>query len=172
MSAATVSPGAVGVNSNARVRPRSPRPSATVISIDEARRRLRGGAALEAAIARHPASGARIGTARSVEVPVATKAAALGTDALTRQLVRTAVGVVLSAVLFAAALGAGLLLRPAQFSGDTWIHSVSQGESVWGLAEGLGLSRSLESVVEDIYSLNSLATPTLQPGQQLVLPAE
>lgn len=172
MSAATVSPGAVGVDSGVRVRPRSPQPSATVISIDEARRRLRGGVALEASIARHPASGARGVRGRSEEAAAPVKEAALGADSLMRQLAKVAVAALLSAVLFAAALGAGLLLRPAQFSGDTWVHSVSQGESVWGLAEGLGLSRSLESVVEDIYSLNSLATPTLQPGQQLVLPAE
>lgn len=171
MSAATVSPGVMGAGPGSRVHPRSPRPSATVVSIDDARRRLRGEAGLEAAIARHPASGTRTGAAR-VEVSSPVTAGGLDAGAIVRPLVKILVGVLLSALLFVAALGGGLLLRPAEFSGETWVHSVSQGESVWGLAQGLGLSRPLESVVEDIYSLNALTSATLQPGQQLVLPAE
>lgn len=174
MSAATVSPGVAGVESGVRVRPRSPRPSATIVSIEEARRRLRADAALEleSAIARHPASRARRNESTRTHRVAAAKTPNQAARFDLSVVVKVVVGLVFVVVLFASALGAGLLLRPTQFSGDTWMHSVAQGESVWGLAESLGLSRSLESVVEDIYALNSLTGATLQPGQQLVLPAE
>ena len=131
---------------------------AQIVSIDAARRRLRGAdpqsaGPLEAAPT--PATAARV-----VSPP------ALAT--FTRLLVW-----VLSAVAaFALALGVGLALRPAAYSGSTWVHSVTAGESVWGLAASLELSRPLEDVVEDIRSLNGLTTSALTPGQELLLPAQ
>ena len=152
---------------------------ATIISIDEARARLRGQTDLEASISRHPASrGAASrrweGTAHArARAQSAAQPAVKPLPALSlATIVKAVVALVLTMVLFASALGVGLMLRPAPFSGQTWVHSVAAGESVWGLAVSLELSRPLESVVEDIYALNALSDATLQPGQQLILPAE
>ena len=75
-------------------------------------------------------------------------------------------------VAFSVALGLGLALRPAPYGGETYVHSVTAGESVWGLAESLGSSRALEDVVADIVSLNALEANVLHPGQELLLPVE
>lgn len=181
-------------------------PAGTVVSIDEARARLRGRSDLDSSIARHPASarsrshgwaasqeaGERGGRGATLPgAPVQNVALAGATSDVARppaavhsattplvsllslsNVLKSLVAVALTLILFASALGVGLMLRPAPFSGQTLVHSVSSGESVWGLASSLGLSRPLESVVEDIYALNALSDATLQPGQQIILPAE
>lgn len=84
-----------------------------------------------------------------------------------------AVGWAMAAILtVSGALGLGLMLRPADYQGATWQHTVTAGESVWGLAVGIGSTRSLEQVVEDIRSLNQLEDATLHEGQVLMLPID
>lgn len=87
-------------------------------------------------------------------------------------VIQTLAWVSAALAVFAAALAMGLALRPAPYAGDTWEHTVVQGESVWGLANSLGLERSLEDVVTDIYALNDMAGSLLHPGQQILLPVE
>lgn len=87
-------------------------------------------------------------------------------------VIQTLAWVSAALAVFAAALAMGLALRPAPYVGDTWEHTVVQGESVWGLANSLGLERSLEDVVTDIYALNDMTGSLLHPGQQILLPVE
>ena len=138
---------------------------AEIISIDAARRRLRGVSPLEASMQRHPAAQNRPAPSKASEgdsplrLPV-------------NVFVRASVWLLAAIAAFALALGAGLALRPAPYSGSTWVHSVTAGESVWGLAASLNLPRPLEDVVGDIMSLNGLGSSGLQPGQEILLPGE
>ena len=155
--------------------------SATVVSIDEARRRLRqetagnvsvGSDAATVAGTRAPMGSAAVAGARSAAEATGTASSVLpGVDfaAVALRIVAWSVAVV---VAFSVALGLGLALRPAPYGGETYVHSVTAGESVWGLAESLGSSRALEDVVADIVSLNALEANVLHPGQELLLPAE
>lgn len=131
---------------------------ADVVSLEEARRRLRG-TAVEATIARHPAGKRLAATPR--------------TRASFAAIVVRGVAWVLGAVLaFAIALGVGLALQPPAYAGETWTHSVTAGESVWGLAASLESTRPLEEVVSDIMEMNRLTGAVIHPGQELLLPAE
>ena len=179
--------------------------SATVVSIDEARRRLRQETAgnvsvgsdaatvagAHAAVRSAAVVGARasmgsaavVGTRASMgpAAVAAPRSAAKATGtassvlpgvdfaAVVLRIVAWSVAVV---VAFSVALGLGLALRPAPYGGETYVHSVTAGESVWGLAESLGSSRALEDVVADIVSLNALEANVLHPGQELLLPVE
>ena len=178
--------------------------SATVVSIDEARRRLRqetagnvsvgsdaatvagahaavrsaavvgARASMGSAVvgARTPMGSAAVAAPRSAAKATGTASSVLpGVDfaAVVLRIVAWSVAVV---VAFSVALGLGLALRPAPYGGETYVHSVTAGESVWGLAESLGSSRALEDVVADIVSLNALDANVLHPGQELLLPAE
>ncbi len=80
----------------------------------------------------------------------------------------------LAALITVIALGAGLgaTLRDAPYDGETWVHSVSQGESLWSLAMAVNTGRPVEQVIEDIRQLNGLSDNTLLVGQELVLPAQ
>lgn len=154
---------------------------ATVVSIDEARRRLRretaGNVSVDSDAAtvagtRAPMGSAAVAGARSAAKATGTASSVLpGVDfaAVVLRIVAWSVAVV---VAFSVALGLGLALRPAPYGGETYVHSVTAGESVWGLAESLGSSRALEDVVADIVSLNALDANVLHPGQELLLPAE
>ena len=68
-------------------------------------------------------------------------------------------------------VGAGLYFQPDDYSGPTVAHSVTNGESVWSLAQAVDASRPLEQVVVDIERLNDIDGP-LQVGQRLQIPAE
>lgn len=70
------------------------------------------------------------------------------------------------------AVGAGLALQPSAYDGPTFTHAVVGGESLWGIAEGLGAQRPVDDVVYDIKQLNGLEGNSLQAGQQIVLPAQ
>lgn len=154
---------------------------ATVVSIDEARRRLRretaGNVSVDSDAAtvagtRAPMGSAAVAGARSAAKATGTASSVLpGVDfaAVVLRIVAWSVAVV---VAFSVALGLGLALRPAPYGGETYVHSVTAGESVWGLAESLGSSRALEDVVADIVSMNALDASVLHPGQELLLPAE
>ena len=166
---------------------------ATVVSIDEARRRLRRetagnvsvdtdaitvagahAAVRSAAVVGTRASmgSAAVAAPRSAAKATGTASSVLpGVDfaAVVLRIVAWSVAVV---VAFSVALGLGLALRPAPYGGETYVHSVTAGESVWGLAESLGSSRALEDVVADIVSLNALEANVLHPGQELLLPVE
>ncbi len=138
-----------------------------MVSIDEARRRLRGTQGLEATIARHPASASRSTKAvHRIEVNQRRSPMAVA------GMLRVSLWLLVTGLVFAVALGLGLALRPAPFSGETWTHSVVSGESVWGLAQSIGSKRPLEAVVADIMTLNALGDAVLQPGQQILLPTE
>ncbi len=136
----------------------SDRPAlADVVSIDEARARLRGSGSLAQSMARHPA-GTQIRSGSDLASFSANPA------------VRVVLWAVAVTVAFALALTIGLMLRPAPYSGQTWAHSVTAGESIWGLAQTIGSSRPLEDLVTDIIELNGLQGATIHPGQEILLP--
>ena len=155
--------------------------SATVVSIDEARRRLRretaGNVSVDSDAAtvagtRAPMGSAAVAGARSAAEATGTASSVLPRVDFTAVALRIVAWSVAVVVAFSVALGLGLALRPAPYGGETYVHSVTAGESVWGLAESLGSSRALEDVVADIVSLNALDANVLHPGQELLLPAE
>lgn len=84
----------------------------------------------------------------------------------------TAAYVVGTVVLFVLAGFIGGALRPSPDASSVWIHSVSQGESVWQLAALVETDRSVEDVVADIYALNSLESAVIHPGQEIALPLQ
>ena len=177
---------------------------ATVVSIDEARRRLRqetagnvsvdtdavtvagAHAAARSAVvvgarasmgsavvgARTPMGSAAVAAPRSAAKATGTASSVLPRVDFTAVALRIVAWSVAVVVAFSVALGLGLALRPAPYGGETYVHSVTAGESVWGLAESLGSSRALEDVVADIVSLNALDASVLHPGQELLLPVE
>ena len=154
---------------------------ATVVSIDEARRRLRwetaGNVSVDSDAAtvagtRAPMGSAAVAGARSAAEATGTASSVLPRVDFAAVVLRIVAWSVAVVVAFSVALGLGLALRPAPYGGETYVHSVTAGESVWGLAESLGSSRALEDVVADIVSLNALDANVLHPGQELLLPAE
>ncbi len=154
---------------------------ATVVSIDEARRRLRretaGNVSVDSDAAtvagtRAPMGSAAVAGARSAAEATGTASSVLPRVDFTAVALRIVAWSVAVVVAFSVALGLGLALRPAPYGGETYVHSVTAGESVWGLAESLGSSRALEDVVADIVSMNALDANVLHPGQELLLPAE
>ena len=154
---------------------------ATVVSIDEARRRLRRGTAGNVSVdsdaatvagTRAPMGSAAVAGARSAAEATGTASSVLPRVDFTAVALRIVAWSVAVVVAFSVALGLGLALRPAPYGGETYVHSVTAGESVWGLAESLGSSRALEDVVADIVSLNALEANVLHPGQELLLPVE
>ncbi len=154
---------------------------ATVVSIDKARRRLRretaGNVSVDSDAAtvagtRAPMGSAAVAGARSAAEATGTASSVLPRVDFTAVALRIVAWSVAVVVAFSVALGLGLALRPAPYGGETYVHSVTAGESVWGLAESLGSSRALEDVVADIVSLNALDANVLHPGQELLLPAE
>ena len=166
---------------------------ATVVSIDEARRRLRqetagnvsvdtdavtvagAHAAVRSAVvvgARASMGSAAVAAPRSAAKATGTASSVLPLVDFTAVALRIVAWSVAVVVAFSVALGLGLALRPAPYGGETYVHSVTAGESVWGLAESLGSSRALEDVVADIVSLNALDASVLHPGQELLLPVE
>jgi hypothetical protein len=163
---------------------------ATVVSIDEARRRLRQETAGNVSVdtdavtvagahagavccsTRAPMGSAAVAGARSAAEATGTASSVLPRVDFAAVALRIVAWSVAVVVAFSVALGLGLALRPAPYGGETYVHSVTAGESVWGLAESLGSSRALEDVVADIVSLNALDANVLHPGQELLLPAE
>lgn len=49
---------------------------------------------------------------------------------------------------------------------------VSQGDTIWGLAEQYASDEKLESWIVEFADLNNLVSSSLEPGQTLLLPAE
>ena len=134
------------------------RGAGTVVLIDEARRRLRGdlGVGAEGDQVR-PKATSEVLPLHSPLLAMALRVMAWGLAAV---------------IAFSVAFGAGMVLRPAPYGGETFVHSVTSGESVWSLAESLGSTRALEEVVADIVSLNALDASVLHPGPELLLPTE
>ena len=67
------------------------------------------------------------------------------------------------------AIGAGLVLQTSPYDGPTRVVSVSRGDSVWSLAQGVDTSRPLQDVVTDIEQLNDIQG-ALQVGQEVRIP--
>ena len=67
------------------------------------------------------------------------------------------------------AIGAGLALQTSPYDGPTRVVSVSSGDSVWSLAQGVDTSRPLQDVVTDIEQLNDIQG-ALQVGQEVRIP--
>ena len=67
------------------------------------------------------------------------------------------------------AIGAGLALQTSPYDGPTRVVSVSRGDSVWSLAQGVDTSRPLQDVVTDIEQLNDIQG-ALQVGQEVRIP--
>lgn len=63
----------------------------------------------------------------------------------------------------------GTLAQPSAYSGPTRTHSVTPGESVWSIAQGITGGSSLEQTVIDIETLNSL-DGGLAVGERIVVP--
>ncbi len=90
------------------------------------------------------------------------------------------VGVIKAAAYFAVATllagigaGVGVLFQPSVDPADTRVAAVQQGDSLWSIAGGLGISdRSVEDVVTDIRMLNGLETNAVVPGQMLTVPTK
>ena len=78
-----------------------------------------------------------------------------------------------SAVAFIAAtgiaVGAGLALQTQPYDGPTRVVSVTSGDSVWSLAQGVSTTRPLKDVVNDIEELNDVQG-ALQVGQEVRVP--
>lgn len=74
------------------------------------------------------------------------------------------------ALVMCAAVYIGLSLQ-GTYEGQTIVHSVQAGESVWSLAAEVAGERPLQDVVADIYRLNDLSGG-LKYGQQIVLPVQ
>ncbi len=148
---------------------RLPEPAPVIDLAAERRRRQVAEADLQRAIARHPAGSALatadMGGKETDGPPVQYR--------IVVPLYAKVVGWVLAFALVIGIGGAlGAAFRPAPFAGETYTHSVASGESLWGLAAGLGSARALEDVVEDIRALNGLDDATLHPGQEILLPLE
>ena len=150
----------------------------------ERRRRQVRDADLQRAIARHPAGTAFGAASFGAASFGATSFGAASSGVASPRTVPTAYRLVvplyakIAGWVLALALVAGLggvlgtAFRPGPYVGETYTHTVAAGESLWGLAEGLGSSRELGIVVEDIRSLNGLDSATLHPGQEVILPLE
>lgn len=72
-------------------------------------------------------------------------------------------------VLGAAGVGVGLLVSPGVYDGPTTLHSVTSGESLWSIAQGVATNRPLEEVVTDIEALNGISGG-LAVGQLVEVP--
>ena len=84
------------------------------------------------------------------------------------QIARRRAAVLLVAVL-AVATGAGVTnLVTVPTSAE--VHIVRQGETLWELARTYSPSADPRSYVHEVRELNHLASPTVFPGQALVLP--
>ena len=168
---------------------------APVIDLDaERRRRIASGRigpgrdALEDAVRRHPAGSYAANASSQIFAapvsPVITRPAqrvdsvkstarsAASAHSTKRLLRKAAVWTLATVLTFSGALGLGLALRPAPYQGETWQHTVTAGDSVWGLAAGLESGRPLAQVVEDIKTLNQLDGAAIYEGQVLQLPLD
>lgn len=148
--------------SQSPVFPDLPADEDNVIDLGQERHRLRPelATALErrAAMGRHPSVRSKGSGVRAGSAAVGQRMRVLG----------------YMAALVAVVVGGGYLglgLRAPEYSGSTWEHSVSAGESLWSLAASLETERPIEQVMEDIRHLNDLDADRLAVGQMLVLPA-
>lgn len=73
------------------------------------------------------------------------------------------------ALVIWASVVVGLWLQGSGYTGETVVHSVGSGESVWSLAASVPTDRALEDVVADIQQLNDLSGPLMR-GQHIILP--
>lgn len=81
----------------------------------------------------------------------------------------------LTVLVFVIALAVWFGVRVATASGsvEPVVHEVRAGETVWGIAERTyGPDTDLRRAVYEIERLNGLRACCLQPGDELVLPAE
>lgn len=167
MSAITVAPAASkrgSVDRHPRLRAIPDEPLADVREISTApsvQRRRRVLCAEDPAMRRRPAR-ASATMSPAVRTSRRSGASLVARAALTVLAVGAGVGV---------GVGAGLLAQPDAYSGPTVEHSVTAGESVWGLASAVGSDRPLEQVVVDIEQLNGIQGG-LTVGQEVMLPTE
>ncbi|WP_232217583.1 LysM peptidoglycan-binding domain-containing protein [Gleimia europaea] len=116
-------------------------------------------------------------SAKSSARPVAKrspKASATGlADTRSVGAIKTAAYVAVATLLAGIGAGVGVLFQTSVDPADTRIAAVQQGDSLWSIASGLGISdRSVEDVVTDIRMLNGLDANTVVPGQMLTVPTK
>ncbi|MBN2204448.1 MAG: LysM peptidoglycan-binding domain-containing protein [Thermoleophilia bacterium] len=76
-------------------------------------------------------------------------------------------------VVIALAVWLGVRVATASGSVEPVVHEVRAGETVWGIAERTySADTDLRRAVYEIERLNALRAGGLQPGDELVLPAE
>ncbi|MCI1641253.1 MAG: LysM peptidoglycan-binding domain-containing protein [Actinomyces sp.] len=121
----------------------------------------------EAVLAEDPATQRRPAGGASVRVG----AGARGTAGRRSPVLRIVTGMAAVAAATGVAVAAGVAAQPDPYAGPTFTHSVSAGESVWGLAAQLDSDRPLDEVVHDIERLNDL-DGGLSAGQEVTLPVE
>ena len=70
-----------------------------------------------------------------------------------------------------AVMGGGALASTPELPHEVVLHVVSEGENLWGLAEGIALpGEDLRDVVELIIEVNGRASASLWAGEQIKLP--
>ena len=88
---------------------------------------------------------------------------------LARTLVVLSLAIVLLAT-FGFSAGAGNTDQMSSTSGDFITITVGPGESLWSLAGQIAVDGDKRSLVDEIISINSLATADVQVGQELRIP--
>lgn len=89
------------------------------------------------------------------------------------RLARTLVVLSLTIVLLATfgfSAGAGNADQMSSTTGDFITVTVGPGESLWSLAGQIAVDGDKRSLVDEIISINSLATADVQIGQELRIP--
>ena len=56
-------------------------------------------------------------------------------------------------------------------TGEVEVYTVLAGESMWDIAEYLAPEQDPRMVIDQLMSTNGLGSTSIQPGQQLILPA-
>ena len=90
---------------------------------------------------------------------------------LARTLVVLSLAIVLLAT-FGFSAGAGNTDQMSSTSGDFITITVGPGESLWSLAGQIAVDGDKRSLVDEIISINSLATADVQVGQELRIPLQ
>ena len=88
---------------------------------------------------------------------------------LARTLVVLSLAIVLLAT-FGFSAGAGNTDQMSSTTGDFITITVGPGESLWSLAGQIAVDGDKRSLVDEIISINSLATADVQVGQELRIP--
>lgn len=70
-----------------------------------------------------------------------------------------------------AVMGGGALASTPEVPREVVLHTVSEGDNLWGLAEGIAApGEDLRDVVDQIIAINGRSTASLWAGEQIMLP--